>query len=59
MTDYTRYTLYQIDRMWREGRIDVTEVREYLRLWNTTAMRFTVAYIADGRIRQRNKRDDE
>jgi hypothetical protein len=45
--------------MWREGRIDVTEVREYLRLWNTTAMRFTVAYIADGRIRQRQKRDDD
>ena len=57
--DLTHRTLDEVDRLWREGRIDVTEVREYLRLWNTTAMRFTVAYIADGRIRQRPKRDDE
>ena len=57
--DITHSTLADVERYWRDGRIDITAVRAYLQLWNTTAMRFTVAYIADGRIRQRQKRDDE
>lgn len=49
-------TLAEVDARLRDGRITRELAEEYIHLWNTTAFRFTEAYIgiSGDRILQRN-----
>lgn len=44
-----QYSLAEMDRMYRDGRVTYDEAREYVRRWNA-GPHFTQAIIKDGRI---------
>jgi hypothetical protein len=54
--DLKQISLGRVDELLRQGRISREIAAEYIHLWNTSAFRFTEAYLSlDGtRIYQRN-----
>jgi len=52
---YQMYSLNDMDREYRNGNTTKEEIEEYIKLWNETSGRFTMAILADGYIRTINK----
>ena len=59
LEDIKHDSLEQVAWKYREGYISENTAAQYVQLWNTTAFRFTEAYLASGVILQRERDNDK